>query len=108
MNGVDAVLLATGNDFRAVEAGPMPLPPGAGPTGPSVSGPVRNRAPCRVGLKCPWPWAWWEARPVYTPRPASPWTSWEPPRRRTWQRRPPPRAWPTTSPPCGHCPRRAS
>jgi hydroxymethylglutaryl-CoA reductase len=26
MNGIDAVVLATGNDFRAVEAGFMPTP----------------------------------------------------------------------------------
>jgi len=55
MNGVDAVVMATGNDWRGVEAARTPMPRATAAIGRSPPG--RSRAMLWWDdWKCPWQW----------------------------------------------------
>ncbi len=76
MNGIDAVVIATGNDWRAVEAGAHVLPPARGNIGRSLSG-VATGTPSWVRSRSQWLSGPWAARFVCTPPRASRCACWE-------------------------------
>ena len=70
MNGVDAVVLATGNDWRAVEAGAHAYAARSGRyTSLSTWSTGREWQPARLSWKCPWRLASSEVPQGYTRRP---------------------------------------
>ncbi len=67
MNGIDAVVIATGNDWRAIEAGAHAYAPAMAATAPSPPGRSAQRAIWSAAWSCRWPWARWAARRVSIP-----------------------------------------
>ena len=66
MNGVDAVLVACGNDWRAVEAGAHAYAARSGTYRRSAHGRGGRGASCSASWRCPWPRPRWAARPART------------------------------------------
>ena len=62
MNGVDAVVIATGNDWRAIEAGRMPMRPGSGRYARSSQWEIAPNGDLRGRWKCRWRWVPWAGR----------------------------------------------
>ena len=69
MNGIDAVVIATGNDWRAIEAGAHAYAARTGRyTALSTWERDADGRPRRARSSCRWPWASWAGRPRCTLR----------------------------------------
>ncbi len=92
MNGIDAVALATGNDWRALEAGAHAYAAAVGSIARSLIGSWCHHRARRLkpsytdACKCRWPWASWAAPPSPTPRRRWRSRSWDSPARAGWLR----------------------
>jgi hydroxymethylglutaryl-CoA reductase len=73
MNGIDAVCIATGNDWRAVEAGAHAYAARrTAVTSALTDWHVDKNGDLYGEITLPWPWAWLAAPPKCIPPPASP------------------------------------
>lgn len=108
MNGIDPVIVATGNDWRAVEAGAHAYACRSGRYTSLTRWEKDASGAWSAPSRCPCPWAWWAAQPGPIR-----WRAWRCAssacsRRRNWARWPWPWAWRRTWAPCARSPQKAS
>ena len=85
MNGVDAVVIATGNDWRGVEAGAHAFAAADGRYRPLAVWRAENAASSSASSRCRWRSAPWAARCTRTRARAWRRSCWASPTRRCWR-----------------------